>query len=88
MMTLHGAPVAGTVREVFESAICMARQAMTALEISDDEIERAEHDYRDVDGRRLLAQSEAGDLHAGGDLMIIPGAPRPDTPVSIPAESG
>lgn len=88
MMTLHGAPVAGTVREVFESAICMARQAMTAMEISEDEIERAEHVYRDVDGRRLLAQSEAGDLHAGGDLMIIPGAPRPDTPVSIPAESG
>jgi monovalent cation:proton antiporter-2 (CPA2) family protein len=76
MMALHGAPVAGTVREVFESAICMARQAMASLEISEDEIERAEHSYRDVDARRLQAQSEAGDLHAGGELMIIPGATR------------
>jgi glutathione-regulated potassium-efflux system protein KefB len=88
LMALHGAPIAGTVREVYESAICMARQAMTAMEISEEEIDRAEHQYRDVDSRRLSAQSEAGDLHAGEELMIIPNAPRPDTPVPIPAESG
>ncbi len=88
LMALHGAPVAGTVREVYESAICMARQAMTVIEISADEIEQAEAQYRDTDGRRLRAQSEAGDLHAGEDLMIIPQTPRPETPVPIPAESG
>jgi monovalent cation:proton antiporter-2 (CPA2) family protein len=89
MMMLHQAPVAGTVREVYESAICMARQAMTSLEISEDEMSRAEDKYRDIDMRRLAAQSEAGDLHAGEDLMIIPTTePRPSVAVPIPAESG
>ena len=87
LMRLHGAPLAGTVREVYESAVCMARQAMTALEISEDEMERAEAKYRDIDTRRLAAQSEAGDLHAGKELIIIPSAdPRPGV-VPIPAES-
>jgi glutathione-regulated potassium-efflux system protein KefB len=84
LMRLDGAPIAGTVREVFESAICMARQAMTALEIDPDDIQRAEDQYRDVDARRLAAQSVAGDLHAGEELMIRPSAGA----VPIPAESG
>jgi len=88
MMRLHGAPLAGTVREVFESAICMARQAMGALEISDDEIQRAEDHYRDIDQRRLAAQSEANDLHAGEDLIIRPSALPSPGAVPIPAESG
>ncbi|HEV2569529.1 monovalent cation:proton antiporter-2 (CPA2) family protein [Sphingomonas sp.] len=89
LIRLAGAPLAGTVREVFESAIAMARQAMAALEIDLDEIERTEAQYRDVDGRRLAAQSVDGDLYAGGELMIIPTAePRRDAPVPIPAESG
>ena len=87
MMRLAGAPVAGTVREVFESAICMARQAMAALEIDQDEIRQAEEHYRDIDARRLAAQSVSGDLHAADDLMIRPVEPGPDT-VAIPAESG
>jgi monovalent cation:proton antiporter-2 (CPA2) family protein len=88
LMTLHGAPIAGTVREVYESAICMARLAMSALDISPDELDRAEAYYRDVDTRRLSAQSEAGDLHAGSDMMIRPGEDLPVSPVPIPAESG
>jgi glutathione-regulated potassium-efflux system protein KefB len=84
LMRLHGAPIAGTVREVFESAICMARQAMTSLEIDPDDIQRAEDQYRDVDGRRLAAQAQANDLHAGEELMIRPSAGA----VPIPAESG
>jgi glutathione-regulated potassium-efflux system protein KefB len=84
LMRLDGAPIAGTVREVYESAICMARQAMTSLEIDPDDIQRAEDQYRDVDARRLAAQSVAGDLHAGEDLMIRPSAGA----VPIPAESG
>jgi monovalent cation:proton antiporter-2 (CPA2) family protein len=74
LIRLDGAPIAGTVREVYESAICMARQAMESLEIDSDEIERAEAHYRDIDGRRLDAQSRSGDLHAGDDIMIRPGA--------------
>jgi glutathione-regulated potassium-efflux system protein KefB len=69
---------------VFESAICMARQAMTSLEIDPDDIQRAEDQYRDVDGRRLAAQAQANDLHAGEELMIRPSAGA----VPIPAESG
>jgi monovalent cation:proton antiporter-2 (CPA2) family protein len=88
LMKLHGAPIAGTVREVYESAICMARLAMSALDIGPDELDRAETYYRDVDTRRLSAQSEAGDLHAGSDMMIRPGEDLPVPPVPIPAESG
>jgi len=88
LMRLHGAPIAGTVREVYESAICMAKQAMAVLEIDAEEIDRAERAYRDVDTRRLAAQSEEGDLHAGKEMMIIPGMQAPTAPVAIPAESG
>ena len=89
LIRLAGAPIAGTVREVYESAICMARDAMTALEIDEDEIRRAEEHYRDIDTRRLAAQSETGDLHAADELMIRPGEPAPEIEVApIPAESG
>jgi glutathione-regulated potassium-efflux system protein KefB len=88
LMRLHGAPIAGAVREVYESAICMAKQAMAALEIDAEDIARAEQEYRDVDTRRLAAQSEEGDLHAGKEMMIIPGLQSPAPPVPIPAESG
>lgn len=89
LMKLDSAPIAGTVREVYESAICMARMAMHALEIDQDEIDRTADRYRDMDTRRLAAQAEAGDLHAGEELMIRPKAVVPgDGPVPIPAESG
>lgn len=91
LMRLAGAPIAGTVREVYESAICMARQALTALEIDGDDIRRAEGLYRDIDTRRLSAQSETGNLHAADDLMIRPHATAPKSAgeiASIPAESG
>lgn len=89
LMRLDGAPIAGTVREVYESAICMARRAMEALEIDGDEIDRAEAHYRDIDTRRLQAQSASGDLHAADDILIRPGivVPAPGA-VAIPAESG
>ena len=88
MMALHGAPIAGTVREVYESAICLARQAMAALGIAEDEIFSTEARYRDVDSRRLAAQARAGDLHAGQELMIrVPTQPQPGE-ILIPAESG
>jgi len=89
IIRLAGAPIAGTVREVYESAICMARKAMAALEIDQDDIQRAEDHYRDIDTRRLAAQAASGDLHAADDILIRPGQPLPDAaPVPIPAESG
>lgn len=90
LIRLAGAPIAGTVREVYESAICMAKQAMSALEIDHEEIERAEALYRDTDRRRLDAQEQTGDLHAADEIMIRPTAePQPaEAAIPIPAESG
>ena len=88
LMALHGAPVAGTVREVYESAVCMARMALSALDVGPEELDRAETYYRDLDTRRLSAQAEAGDLHAGSEMMIRPGGELPASAVPIPAESG
>ncbi|QHL91972.1 sodium:proton exchanger [Sphingomonas changnyeongensis] len=90
MMRLHDAPIAGAVREVYESAIAMARGAMAALEIDADEIDRAERHYRDVDGRRLAEQARTGDIHAADDMMIrMDGSDAVATAAApIPAESG
>ncbi|HEX8383615.1 MAG TPA: cation:proton antiporter [Sphingomonas sp.] len=65
MIRIAGGPVAGAVREVIESAVCMARMAMAALHIDDDEIDRVEDQYRVRDAGRLKSQSEAGDVRAG-----------------------
>jgi monovalent cation:proton antiporter-2 (CPA2) family protein len=65
-----GHNVDGAVREVFESAIVLARQAMAKLSIPEDEIERVERDYRERDLERLRLQSTSGDLHQGRDQLF------------------
>ncbi|WP_375404788.1 cation:proton antiporter [uncultured Sphingomonas sp.] len=70
MIRIAGGPVAGAVREVIESAVCMARMAMGALEIDDDDIDRVEHEYRRRDEERLREQSDTGDLRAGIERII------------------
>jgi len=72
MMRLAEASVAGAVREVYESAIEMARQAMARLEIDEDEIDRVEDEYRRIDTDRLGRQVASGDLHAGKDMLLKP----------------
>lgn len=74
-MRIAGAPVAGAVREVHESAIRLARKAMAALEIDEDEAAAAEAEYRRRDLDRLAAQSETGDLRAAMDMMYLPHEP-------------
>ena len=71
LIKLKGAPVRGVVREVLESAIKMARMALSSLGIEDDEIARTEDMYRARDKERLKAQVEAGDIRAAGDRMIV-----------------
>jgi monovalent cation:proton antiporter-2 (CPA2) family protein len=89
LIRLDGAPIAGTVREVYESAICMGRMALAAVEVDEEEIDRTEERYRETDTRRLAAQSKTGDLHAGGELMVRPTEPPPpEDAIPIPAESG
>lgn len=70
LIALGPVPVDGTVREVFESGIEMARRAMRHLGIDEGEIERTEAEYRRMDDVRLARQIDAGDLYAGRDDMF------------------
>jgi CPA2 family monovalent cation:H+ antiporter-2/glutathione-regulated potassium-efflux system protein KefB len=70
VMDLSDAPTCAVVREVFESAVDLARRTMDALDFDEAEILGAEQTYRAVDRKRLDAQSEAGDIRAASDIMI------------------
>lgn len=73
LLQFGGLDIAGSVREVFESAVYMGLQAMRALGLPDGEIAEIERRYRDNDRQRLVAQGAAGSLHAAKDLMYRPG---------------
>lgn len=70
LIKMDGAPIAGAVREVFESAIVMAREAMANLGVDSEMIARTEDEYRRRDAARLRAQADQGDLHAQADQMF------------------
>ncbi len=76
LMDLDGLDLAGTYREVFESAILMGREALGRLGLPDDEAVRVERAYRDRDRERLEGQSKSGDLHTLKERMF-----RPDNPL-------
>ncbi|KQM65039.1 sodium:proton exchanger [Sphingomonas sp. Leaf17] len=80
VMKMRGAPVAGTVREVLESAVCMARMAMVAVDVDGEQIDRSENEYRARDQERLTQQTETGDLRAGIAKIIT----RHNTPPGQP----
>src|SRR3546814_11296254 len=77
------APSAASVREVYESAICMGRLALDQLGLADAAIDNAEADYRERDGDRLTRQIETGDMPAAAERMATPatlaGRPRGST---------
>lgn len=56
--------VAGTIRETYESAVQMGREALAALGADAETIREVEDDFRDRDERRLAAQIATGDLQA------------------------
>jgi glutathione-regulated potassium-efflux system protein KefB len=70
VIKMKGAPIGGVVREVLESAVMMARQAMQAVGVDQMEIDKTEAEYRKRDNARLDVQRETGDLRAGIDGMI------------------
>ena len=70
LLKLKGAPAAGVVREVLESAIRMARLAMESVGVDVEEIDRTENLYRARDRERLKAQIESGDLRAQIDRIV------------------
>jgi CPA2 family monovalent cation:H+ antiporter-2/glutathione-regulated potassium-efflux system protein KefB len=74
-LKFRGAPVAGIVRELLESAVKMARMAMQAAGVDVEEIDRTEELYRARDRERLKAQIETGDLRAKIDRMITSSEP-------------
>jgi len=70
MLKLKDAPVRRVVREVLESAVTMGRTALEALDVSLEDIDRAEAAYRKRDKERLSAQYESGDLTAARDRIF------------------
>lgn len=70
LMAISSLDLAGTVREVYESAVCMGWQAMQALGMSEEEIANVERQYREMDRERLDRQIAAGgDIYAGRGIM-------------------
>jgi CPA2 family monovalent cation:H+ antiporter-2/glutathione-regulated potassium-efflux system protein KefB len=70
MVKLKDAPVRKVVREVLESAVVMGRVALQALEVSRQDIERAEAAYRARDKERLTAQYQSGDIKSARDRIF------------------
>jgi glutathione-regulated potassium-efflux system protein KefB len=73
VLALKDVDLAGVVREVFESAICMGVLAMETLGVPQAEIEEVERQYRANDAERMTVQGEQGTLLAAKDLMFRPG---------------
>ncbi|MBB4087370.1 cation:proton antiporter [Sphingomonas carotinifaciens] len=73
LLKLKGSPAAYVVREVLESAVKMARLALTSLKVDIGEIDRTEAMYRARDKERLAAQYASGDLRAASDRIIVQG---------------
>ena len=78
LMALTDVDLAGTYREVFESAVCMGRDALRSFCISGEEVDRVEREFRSRDAERLAGQSKSGDLHAIQHLMFRPDRALPD----------
>jgi len=68
VIALAGAPAEGLVREVFESAIVMARNALQRVGLSETDIDRAEDRFRQQDEERMQVQIEGGDIMAGREI--------------------
>ncbi len=70
VVALGDAPVRHVVREMMGSALSMARSALEGLEVSIEDIERAEDMYRSRDRERLARQIETGDVRVARELVI------------------
>lgn len=70
VIRLKDGPANGIVREVFESAIKMARMALEDAGVSLESVRRAEDMYRSRDRERLTLQVASGDIHIGQDKII------------------
>ena len=78
LMELSDLDIGFLVREVFESAVLMGREALAALGVEAEEVDRVEEAYRGRDVERLEVQSRSGDLHAMKGNMFGPDNALPD----------
>lgn len=72
LIAVRNLDLAGTTRELFESAIKMGIDALQALGVYDEEIMAIERRYRDHDLARLEAQGSTGNMHAGPGPLYVP----------------
>ena len=63
------------IREVFESAVCMGREALLTFKVDAEEVERVISQYRERDHQRLERQSATGDIRALRENMFSPWNP-------------
>jgi glutathione-regulated potassium-efflux system protein KefB len=84
LIALASLDLAGTYREVFESAVHMGRDALRHFCVTEEEVERVEREYRSRDAERLRGQSKSGDLHHTEHLMFKPDRPLPDEETAAP----
>ena len=75
LIELRGLDLGYMVREVFESAVAMGREALRMFCIDAEEVNRVEEEYRRRDEERLDIQASSGDLHALKDRMFSPDNP-------------
>jgi glutathione-regulated potassium-efflux system protein KefB len=76
LIALKGLGIVGMKREVFESAIHLAKQTMYAIDIDNSLIDEADEEFRQRDCDRLEAQIKSGgDLSAGAELRFGTGLP-------------
>jgi glutathione-regulated potassium-efflux system protein KefB len=68
LIALKGLGIVGMKREVFESAIHLAKQTMYAIDIDDRLIDEVDEEFRQRDCDRLEAQMKSGgDMFAGAE---------------------
>ncbi|AKM09836.1 cation:proton antiporter domain-containing protein [Croceicoccus naphthovorans] len=71
VIRLAGTPADFVVREMFESAIAMARKALEKLGESLEAIDEAESAYRERDCDRMEQQISSGDLRSARDRIFV-----------------
>jgi len=71
LIALKGLGIVGMKREMFESAIHLARQTMYAIDLDSSLIEEVDEEFRQRDCDRLEAQMKSGgDMLAGAELRF------------------
>jgi glutathione-regulated potassium-efflux system protein KefB len=75
LMELAPLDIECTVREVFESAVMMGREALALFCVDSAEVDRVEQEYRERDRQRLDSQTASGDIHALKETMFSPDNP-------------